>query len=107
MHGRIGDFVVEDPMVCQRSLVGRMSTHSVIQVLGHESSGIVSKGKCHASFLNSILKPVSRKVGAKVKSHKVGDRVAMEPGATCLACDACKSGRYNVILLPAALRTLY
>jgi D-xylulose reductase len=61
VHGRIGDFVVKNPMV-----------------LGHESSGIVSK------------------VGAKVKTHKAGDRVAIEPGATCLACDACRSGKYEL-----------
>ncbi|KAF5333075.1 hypothetical protein D9611_002419 [Ephemerocybe angulata] len=47
-------------------------------VLGHESSGIVYK------------------VGPKVKHLKVGDRVAMEPGATCRACDACKSGKYEL-----------
>ncbi|THV08450.1 GroES-like protein [Dendrothele bispora CBS 962.96] len=61
VHGRIGDFVVKDPMV-----------------LGHESSGIISK------------------VGAKVKHVKVGDRVAIEPGSTCRVCDMCKSGRYNL-----------
>ncbi|KAJ6628733.1 xylitol dehydrogenase [Mycena sp. CBHHK59/15] len=61
VHGRIGDFVVNNPMV-----------------LGHESAGIVSK------------------VGPNVKHLKVGDRVAVEPGATCRACDACKSGRYNL-----------
>ncbi|KAJ7180212.1 xylitol dehydrogenase [Mycena crocata] len=61
VHGRIGDFVVNNPMV-----------------LGHESAGIVSK------------------VGPNVKHLKVGDRVAMEPGATCRTCDACKSGRYNL-----------
>ncbi|CAA7259867.1 unnamed protein product [Cyclocybe aegerita] len=60
-EGRIGDFVVENPMV-----------------LGHESSGIVAK------------------VGPKVKNVKVGDRVAMEPGATCRVCDSCKSGRYEL-----------
>jgi len=27
---------------------------------------------------------------------KVGDRVALEPGATCRTCDACKSGRYEL-----------
>jgi len=61
VHGRIGDFIVNKPMV-----------------LGHESSGIVSK------------------VGPKVKHLKVGDRVCMEPGATCGVCDACKSGRYEL-----------
>ncbi|KAJ6515779.1 xylitol dehydrogenase [Mycena sanguinolenta] len=61
VHGRIGDFVVHNPMV-----------------LGHESAGIVSK------------------VGPDVKHLKVGDRVAVEPGATCGACDACKLGRYNL-----------
>ncbi|KAJ7283537.1 xylitol dehydrogenase [Mycena rebaudengoi] len=61
VHGRIGDFIVNNPMV-----------------LGHESAGIVSK------------------VGANVKRLKIGDRVAVEPGATCRACDACKSGRYNL-----------
>ncbi|KAJ8076227.1 hypothetical protein PM082_000646 [Marasmius tenuissimus] len=44
-HGGIGPVVVKEPMV-----------------LGHESSGIVSK------------------VGSKVKNVKLGDRVAVEPG---------------------------
>lgn len=35
-------------------------------------------------------------VGSAVKDLKVGDRVAMEPGATCRKCEACKSGRYEV-----------
>ncbi|CAL1700825.1 unnamed protein product [Somion occarium] len=59
--GRIGQFIVEDPMV-----------------LGHESAGIVSK------------------VGPKVKHLKPGDRVAMEPGATCRVCEDCKRGRYEL-----------
>lgn len=72
------------------------------QVLGHESAGIVSKGE----FTMSLTGPMSdlittSAVGKKVKTHKVGDRVAMEPGATCLVCDACKSGKYN-----ASLRTI-
>ncbi|KAF8165241.1 xylitol dehydrogenase [Crassisporium funariophilum] len=61
VEGRIGDFIVEKPMV-----------------LGHESSGIISK------------------VGPSVKHLKVGDRVAMEPGAACRNCELCKGGRYEL-----------
>ncbi|KAK0490889.1 xylitol dehydrogenase [Armillaria novae-zelandiae] len=61
VHGRIGDFVVTNPMV-----------------LGHESAGIIYK------------------VGSNVKNISVGDRVAVEPGATCRTCEACKSGRYEL-----------
>ncbi|KAG7094045.1 hypothetical protein E1B28_007666 [Marasmius oreades] len=61
VHGRIGDFVLKNPMV-----------------LGHESSGVISKA------------------GSKVKHVKPGDRVAIEPGATCGSCTHCKSGRYNL-----------
>ncbi|EIW82103.1 xylitol dehydrogenase [Coniophora puteana RWD-64-598 SS2] len=61
LHGRIGDYIVEDPMV-----------------LGHESSGVVYK------------------VGSGVTGLKKGDRVAMEPGATCRMCESCKAGRYQL-----------
>jgi len=47
-------------------------------VLGHESSGIIAE------------------VGDKVKSVKVGDRVAMEPGIPCRRCVRCKEGKYNL-----------
>lgn len=47
-------------------------------VLGHESSGIVSK------------------VGSAVTSVKVGDHVAMEPGIPCRRCEPCKSGKYHL-----------
>jgi D-xylulose reductase len=47
-------------------------------VLGHESAGIVHK------------------VGDKVKSLKVGDEVAMEPGVPCRRCVRCKEGKYNL-----------
>ncbi|KAB8070625.1 D-xylulose reductase A [Aspergillus leporis] len=60
-HGAIGQFVVKDPMV-----------------LGHESSGVISK------------------VGSAVTKLKVGDRVAMEPGISCRRCEPCKAGRYNL-----------
>ncbi|KAI0068828.1 xylitol dehydrogenase [Artomyces pyxidatus] len=79
VHGRIGDFVVESPMV-----------------LGHESAGIISKGRapcfcCYTSYQLLICV-----VGKNVKSVKAGDRVAMEPGVSCRKCDACKSGRYQL-----------
>ncbi|KAJ6015768.1 hypothetical protein N7540_010359 [Penicillium herquei] len=47
-------------------------------VLGHESAGVISK------------------VGSAVKSLKVGDRVAMEPGIACRRCEPCKGGKYNL-----------
>lgn len=47
-------------------------------VLGHESSGIITA------------------VGDGVKSLKIGDRVAMEPGVPCRRCVRCKSGMYNL-----------
>ncbi|KAF7592834.1 hypothetical protein BBP40_012369 [Aspergillus hancockii] len=60
-HGAIGQFVVKEPMV-----------------LGHESSGVISK------------------VGSAVTTLKVGDRVAMEPGIPCRRCEPCKAGKYNL-----------
>jgi len=60
-HGRIGNYVVEYPMI-----------------LGHECAGIVVD------------------IGPDVKTLKVGDRVAVEPGVTCGLCEYCKSGRYNL-----------
>ncbi|KAG8932603.1 hypothetical protein FRC01_013098, partial [Tulasnella sp. 417] len=94
-HGRIGDFVVNSPMV-----------------LGHESAGIVFKGtsfSCYisgpdrvSSYLYSrhftflcLLESIAT-VGSKVKHLKAGDRVAMEPGATCGHCEDCKHGRYQL-----------
>lgn len=47
-------------------------------MLGHECAGTI------------------KKVGTKVTSLKVGDRVALEPGITCGKCDHCKSGHYNL-----------
>ncbi|KAF9269140.1 xylitol dehydrogenase [Marasmius fiardii PR-910] len=68
VHGRIGDFVVKNPMVSRLLRAAHR----------HESSGVVSK------------------VGSKVNHVKPGDRVAIEPGATCGSCSDCKSGRYNL-----------
>lgn len=47
-------------------------------ILGHECAGTVVE------------------IGPTVKSLKVGDRVALEPGCTCWQCEFCKSGLYNL-----------
>ena len=47
-------------------------------VLGHESSAIVEE------------------CGPEVTMLKVGDRVALEPGAACHTCRFCKHGKYNL-----------
>lgn len=47
-------------------------------MLGHECAGRVVE------------------VGSDVKSLKVGDKVALEPGITCGKCEFCKTGRYNL-----------
>lgn len=60
-HGRIGDFVVEAPLV-----------------LGHESSGVIVG------------------LGPGTGKHRLGERVALEPGVPCGACRECRTGRYNL-----------
>lgn len=47
-------------------------------ILGHESAGYVAA------------------IGSGVKSLKVGDRVALEPGVVCGKCEQCLSGKYNL-----------
>ncbi|CAN6481144.1 unnamed protein product [Victoria cruziana] len=47
-------------------------------VIGHECAGVVEE------------------VGSEVKNVAVGDRVAIEPGASCWKCDLCRNGRYNL-----------
>lgn len=60
-HGKIGDFIVEEPII-----------------LGHEASGEIVK------------------VGKNVVHLQKGQRVTIEPGATCGKCEHCQNGRYNL-----------
>lgn len=46
-------------------------------ILGHESAGVVVA------------------VHPSVTSHKVGERVAIEPNQPCMNCEPCLTGRYN------------
>ncbi|OXS76728.1 NAD(P)-dependent alcohol dehydrogenase [Domibacillus enclensis] len=60
-HGKIGDFIVEKPII-----------------LGHEASGEIVKA------------------GKGVVHLQQGQRVTIEPGATCGKCEHCQNGRYNL-----------
>jgi L-iditol 2-dehydrogenase len=57
--------------------IGRYEVKEPI-ILGHELAGEVVK------------------VGSDVTEVAVGDRVAVEPGVTCMKCKYCKAGRYNL-----------
>jgi L-iditol 2-dehydrogenase len=59
---------------------GRIGDHIVVEphILGHEASGIVAE------------------VGSKVNGLARGDRVCIEPGVPCMACEQCREGRYNL-----------
>ncbi|EXJ62253.1 L-iditol 2-dehydrogenase [Cladophialophora yegresii CBS 114405] len=70
-HGRNGNFVVQAPLV-----------------LGHEASGVVTA-------LPELMDGATN--GALFfPTLKVGDRVAMEVGFPCRACNLCSIGRYNL-----------
>ena len=47
-------------------------------ILGHECAGEIIE------------------IGSKVTDLSIGDKVALEPGATCGQCEFCKSGKYNL-----------
>lgn len=59
---------------------GRLGGWSVDSpmILGHETSGIVVA------------------LGSATSRHRIGDRVALEPGVPCMHCETCLGGRYNL-----------
>ena len=57
--------------------IGRFVVESPL-VLGHEASGVIEA------------------VGGDVDSARVGQRVSIEPGVPCRACEQCLGGRYNL-----------
>ena len=59
---------------------GRVGPYVVSEplILGHESGGVI----------------VGR--GSEATRHRVGQRVALEPGVPCGACWQCRAGRYNL-----------
>ena len=72
--GRIGAAVVDKPMV-----------------LGHEFSGEVA-----AIGPSTSLGAVSLSNRRAVKGLKIGQRVAVEPGAPCWECEPCRQGNYHL-----------
>jgi len=61
----------------EHGLIGRFVVESPL-VLGHEASGVVEA------------------VGSAVDPARVGQRVSIEPGVPCRACEQCLAGRYNL-----------
>ncbi len=59
---------------------GRIGSFIVLNplILGHESSGVIVE------------------LGSDVTRHRVGERVAIEPGQPCGHCQECRTGRYNL-----------
>ena len=57
--------------------IGRFVVESPL-VLGHEASGVIEA------------------VGTEVDDARVGERVSIEPGVPCRACEQCLAGRYNL-----------
>lgn len=63
---------------------------------GHE--GVCARLRCRDSSLNSVLPAAAGEiieVGEGVDQWKVGDRVALECGIPCGACEQCLKGNYN------------
>ncbi|MFD1675267.1 NAD(P)-dependent alcohol dehydrogenase [Alicyclobacillus fodiniaquatilis] len=47
-------------------------------ILGHESAGVIVE------------------LGSEARKHRIGARVALEPGVPCGRCEVCRSGHYNL-----------
>mmetsp|Transcript_21806 Transcript_21806/g.54978 ORF Transcript_21806/g.54978 Transcript_21806/m.54978 type:complete len:254 (-) Transcript_21806:992-1753(-) len=72
-HGRIGDFVLEKPMI-----LGHETSGVVVAVGAEDESETSGSGAVDAQLLNS-------------EKLRVGDRVALEPGIPCGVCAVCKT----------------
>lgn len=57
--------------------IGDMRVHEPL-ILGHEAAGTIVA------------------VGGNVPTHRIGERVSIEPQKSCRSCEYCKSGRYNL-----------
>ncbi|KAI7897125.1 chaperonin 10-like protein [Mucor mucedo] len=66
-----------DMHLCRHGEIGIFAATQPL-ILGHESAGVVTA------------------VGEGVTSLQVGDRVAVEAGIPCSACDQCMNGRYHL-----------
>ncbi|KAH8830490.1 xylitol dehydrogenase [Flagelloscypha sp. PMI_526] len=66
---------------------------SDVHYLTHGRIGLFSS---ISTTLSELISGVIAKVGTAVTNVKVGDRVAVEPGASCKRCDDCKAGKYNL-----------
>lgn len=80
VSGRIGPFIVKEPMV-----------------IGHEASGTVIKVGSQVKNLQPGKLKLKFSYGYLYKYISTsGDRVAIEPGITCRICADCKNGNYHL-----------
>uniref|UniRef100_A0A8C2NLL0 Sorbitol dehydrogenase n=1 Tax=Capra hircus TaxID=9925 RepID=A0A8C2NLL0_CAPHI len=101
-HGRIGDFVVKKPMVLGHEASGTVvKVGSLVRHLQPAWKQQILSGKervlrrCHPVLVTRPSEPgCTRRDPLALK--KLGDRVAIEPGAPRETDEFCKIGRYNL-----------
>lgn len=77
IHVRCTDVCGSDLHLWHRGAIGPLKV-SCSSILGHEASGVVLA------------------TGTAVTHLKRGDKVAIEPGVSCMTCFLCSSGKYNL-----------